>query len=162
MVKLQKCPTLPQTNLLKLSTTVKDAKVSSVNILFQAQTLVEKGIYVNNRPYSDNFNNSDNLTKQLQIVKNNDGVYEFFPDCYPGDGGSNVLKISVAVDYGVFLALGTNQLVIDEIENLVSVVRLVYTRQTHIRIDIDRLHIGKKNSLNPLGRNKLDGSCVAH
>lgn len=98
---------------------------------------------------------------QPQLVKNNDGVYEFFPDCYPGDGGNNVLKISVATDYGVFLALGSNQLVIDEIENLVSVIRLVYTRQTHVRIDVDRLHIGNKNSPKPLGRNKLDGSCAS-
>ena len=87
-------------------------------------------------------------------IKNKDGVYEFFPDCYPGDEKNNVFKMGVAVDYGVYLNLGSdNNKVISEIEKLVATVRLVYTRQTHVRIDIGALYIGNKNSYPPLNRN---------
>jgi len=108
------------------------------------------------------FNGSNDFspTEFSPAIKNQDGVYEFFPDCYPGDDKINVFKMGVAVDYGVYLNLGSdNNKVISEIEQIVATVRLLYTRQTHVRIDIGELYIGNKNSHPPLNRNAQDGSC---
>lgn len=92
-------------------------------------------------------------------IKNKDGIYEFFPDCYPGDNAINVFKIGIAVDYGVFLALGSNvKNVLDEVEQIMSLVRLVYLNQLHVRIDVENLYIGNENSFPPLNRH--GDSCI--
>jgi hypothetical protein len=99
-------------------------------------------VYSFNSPYTNDITYLNKLT----------GVYEFFPHCYRDDNVLNSFKLSFALDYGVFLKLGSTKAVIDELENQVALMRLVYMQQLNIRLDILNVFIGKSTSQVPLNR----------
>ena len=100
-----------------------------------------------------------------------DDVSPFYPNCYSGDTQINSINVSIAIDYGTFLNIArdssdssaSKKLVREELNKMLSPVRLLYIRQLNLRIDLQDIYIGDINSPEPFSMTQqtCQGAMVA-
>ena len=96
------------------------------------------------------------------------GVIPFFPNCYPEDSVAHNFHMSVALDYGVYLALapsGASQqdamsAVLSSLESQYAVGQLVFISQLNIKLILDQVVVGQPSDQPPLSRAPSTGTCL--
>jgi hypothetical protein len=110
---------------------------------------------------TSNYSDSITLDEWGQIIP-------FFPGCYTDDTISHLFSMNVAYDYGLFQAsVGTvtnpdiqRSMIMNDLEHMFSVGRLIYHSQLNIDIKIKKVILGTLQDTVPLSRSASLGTCI--
>jgi hypothetical protein len=104
----------------------------------------------------------------LLYLINADNTVPFFPNCYKDDNIQHSLDIGIAVDFGTYTQITQNvktedkrKVLEQEIENKISIAKVVYKKQFNIILKVSDIQIGDDKSPLPLSRSNYLGTCTS-